>query len=130
LFCVVLCIVCVYMCTVLLPAGGYPIAVKYISYHVVFLDDNKIPLSIIAQRDGSHKKKLPLFYGTPKLTAVFPILSQINPLYAYPSHFPITHFSIFFLSMPGSRYSHSFSFSPLKPYIYLLLHKCHMRNTE
>jgi hypothetical protein len=26
----VLCIVCVYMCTVLLPPGGYPIAVKYI----------------------------------------------------------------------------------------------------
>jgi hypothetical protein len=30
LFCVVLCIVCVCMCTVLLPPGGYPIAVKYI----------------------------------------------------------------------------------------------------
>jgi len=31
LFCVVLCFVCVYMCTVLLPPGGYPIAVnKYI----------------------------------------------------------------------------------------------------
>ena len=31
LFYVVLCIVCVYMCTVLLPPGGYPIAVnKYI----------------------------------------------------------------------------------------------------
>jgi len=38
LFCVVLCIVCVYMCTVLLPLGGYPIAVnKYIisSYHII-----------------------------------------------------------------------------------------------
>jgi len=33
LFCVVLCIVRVYMCTVLLPPGGYPIAVKYIIYH-------------------------------------------------------------------------------------------------
>ena len=32
LFCVVLCIVCVYMCTELLPSGGYPNAVKYISY--------------------------------------------------------------------------------------------------
>ena len=48
-FCVVLCIfvlffvlfvlcrslycLCVYMCTVLLPPAGYPIAVKYISYH-------------------------------------------------------------------------------------------------
>jgi len=30
LFCVFLYIVCVYMCTVLLPPGGYPIAVKYI----------------------------------------------------------------------------------------------------
>ena len=29
-------IVCVYMCTVLLPTGGYPIAVKYIiSYHII-----------------------------------------------------------------------------------------------
>jgi len=35
LFCDVLCIVCVYMCTELLPPGGYPIIVKYIiSYHV------------------------------------------------------------------------------------------------
>jgi len=35
-FCVVLCIVYVYMCTVLLPPGGYPVAVKYIiSYHIV-----------------------------------------------------------------------------------------------
>jgi hypothetical protein len=33
LFCDVLCIVCVYMCTELLPPGGYPIAVKYIIYH-------------------------------------------------------------------------------------------------
>jgi hypothetical protein len=36
LFCVVLCTVCVYMCTVLLPPGGYPIAVKYIIlYHII-----------------------------------------------------------------------------------------------
>jgi hypothetical protein len=35
LFCVVLCIVFVYMCTELLPPGGYPIAVKYIiSYEI------------------------------------------------------------------------------------------------
>jgi len=40
LFSVVLCIVCVYMCTVLLPLGGYPIAVnKYIiSYHIIIND--------------------------------------------------------------------------------------------
>jgi len=36
LFCVVLYIVCVYMCTVTLPPGGYPIAGKYIiSYHII-----------------------------------------------------------------------------------------------
>jgi hypothetical protein len=36
LFCVVLCIVCAYMCTELLPPGGYPIAVKHtISYHII-----------------------------------------------------------------------------------------------
>jgi hypothetical protein len=38
-FCVVLCIVCVQMCTVLLPPGGYPIAVnKYIiSYYIRYV---------------------------------------------------------------------------------------------
>ena len=35
LFCDVPCIVCVYVCTEQLPPGGYPIAVKYISYHMV-----------------------------------------------------------------------------------------------
>ena len=34
LFYVVLCIFCVCMCAVLLPPGGYPIAVKYIVYHI------------------------------------------------------------------------------------------------
>jgi hypothetical protein len=40
-FCVVLCIVCfvtfpvLFMCTEQLPPGGYPTAVKYISYHTV-----------------------------------------------------------------------------------------------
>jgi len=33
-FCVILCIVCVYMCTVLLPLGGYPNAVKYIVSYI------------------------------------------------------------------------------------------------
>ena len=36
-FCVVLCTVCVYMCTVLLPPDGYPIAVKYITYHIIIV---------------------------------------------------------------------------------------------
>jgi hypothetical protein len=35
LFCVILCIVYVYMCTVILPPGGYPIAVEYtMSKHI------------------------------------------------------------------------------------------------
>jgi hypothetical protein len=35
LFCAILCIVCVYIFTVLLPPGGYPIAVKYtVSKHI------------------------------------------------------------------------------------------------
>jgi hypothetical protein len=34
LFCDVLCIVCVYMCTEQLPPGGYPIAVKYILSYI------------------------------------------------------------------------------------------------
>jgi hypothetical protein len=33
---VVLCIVCVLMCTVLLPPGGYPIAVKYIILYIIY----------------------------------------------------------------------------------------------
>jgi magnesium-transporting ATPase (P-type) len=37
LFCVVLFIVCMYMCTVLLSTGGYTIAFKYIiSYHISY----------------------------------------------------------------------------------------------
>jgi len=34
LFCVILCIVYVYTCTVLLPPGGYPIAVN--KYHIIY----------------------------------------------------------------------------------------------
>jgi len=34
LFCVVLYIVCVFVCTEVLPPGGYPIAVKYIISYV------------------------------------------------------------------------------------------------
>jgi len=39
---------CVYMCTVLLPPGGYPIAVKYISYHI-------LSYSIISYRIVSYR---------------------------------------------------------------------------
>jgi hypothetical protein len=35
LFCVVLCIVCVWTCTVLLPSGGYPTAVNKHIYHII-----------------------------------------------------------------------------------------------
>jgi len=37
LFCEVLCIVCVYMCTELLPPGGYRIADKFIISHYSFI---------------------------------------------------------------------------------------------
>jgi len=40
LFCVVLRIVCVYMCTVLLPPGGYPIAFNkyiYLSIYLIYI---------------------------------------------------------------------------------------------
>jgi hypothetical protein len=47
LFCVVLCIVCVYMCTELLPPGGYPIAVKYV-------------ISYIKHTHNTHTKKAPV----------------------------------------------------------------------
>jgi len=51
-FCVVLCIVFVYMCTEILPPGGYPIAVKYIiSYHI-FTDRTGLRLSQFA---GLHR---------------------------------------------------------------------------
>ena len=45
LFCDVLCIVCVYMCTELLPLGGYPIAVKYIYIYIyiyIFIGEYRI----------------------------------------------------------------------------------------
>jgi len=44
LFFDVLCIVCVYMCTVLLPPGGYPIAVNkcIISYNDAMLNNRKL----------------------------------------------------------------------------------------
>ena len=51
LFCVVLCIVCVQMCTVLLPPGGNPIAVnKYISYIISFHVSYRIVSYIISHR--------------------------------------------------------------------------------
>jgi hypothetical protein len=63
LFCVVLCIICVYMCTELLPLGGYPIAVKYIisyisyityhipyiiSYHIIYIISYHIIYHVIS----------------------------------------------------------------------------------
>jgi hypothetical protein len=52
LFWVVLSIVCVYMCTELLPPGGYPIAVKYILYisYIIYRNIYLIILYIITYR--------------------------------------------------------------------------------
>jgi len=49
LFCVVLCIVCVYICTELLPPGGYPISAKYIislSNRTIYNDFSKALLAL------------------------------------------------------------------------------------
>jgi len=51
-FCDVPCIVCVYMCTVLLPPGGYPIAVKY----MIYIISNHIIYHIIPYHTISHIK--------------------------------------------------------------------------
>jgi hypothetical protein len=49
LFCDVPCIVCVYMCTVLLPPSGYQIAVKYISLPT---SDEAIEYLVVCFRNG------------------------------------------------------------------------------
>jgi len=53
LFCDVLCIVCVYMCTELLPPGGYPIAVKYIISYI-----NEEPLAQYGLSNHGGEEKL------------------------------------------------------------------------
>jgi len=58
LFCDVSCVVCVYICTEQLPPGGYPIAVKYISYHsskqvLTFLRDKQPLLMVYPNHDGN-----------------------------------------------------------------------------
>jgi hypothetical protein len=56
LFCVVLSIVCVYMCTVLPPPGGYPIAVnKCIIYHIIYNTIYHIIISYIITYHISHQ---------------------------------------------------------------------------
>jgi hypothetical protein len=56
LFRVFLCIVCVYMCTELLPPGGYPVAVKYIiSYTMYLLSDDGISFILCMIHDTINK---------------------------------------------------------------------------
>jgi hypothetical protein len=57
LLCDVPSIVCVHMCTEQLPPGGYPIAVKYIISHVVFLEGNKI-ITTCYNTTGWHASKI------------------------------------------------------------------------
>jgi hypothetical protein len=53
LVCVVVCTVCVYMCTVLLPPGGYPIAVNKIYHYITtFVDLGRNSSVGIATRYG------------------------------------------------------------------------------
>ena len=58
LFCDVSFIVCVYMCTEQLPPGGYPIAVKYISYYII------VTLDIEALAVPWHQLLIPSSYQT------------------------------------------------------------------
>jgi hypothetical protein len=61
LFCDVSCIVCVYMCTELLPPGFYPLAVKYIISYLVPTDNSEpnvkcmslLPYYRIAERSNA-----------------------------------------------------------------------------
>jgi len=55
LFCVVLCIVCVYTCTELLPPGGYPIAVKYI---ISICFDTKVLSQEFNNNNGSNPTRI------------------------------------------------------------------------
>ena len=64
LFCDVLCIVCVYMCTELLQPGGYPIAVKYISYHIKLM----LYREIIAVCSEIHTKHINALWGEHKIS--------------------------------------------------------------
>jgi hypothetical protein len=81
LFCVVLCIICVYMCTELLPPGGCPIAVKYIiyiiSYHMYHI------ASLIGCYQGN-------FIGFSQLLqANSAAVPQIRPLILPSTSFPV-----------------------------------------
>jgi hypothetical protein len=88
LFCDILCIVCVYMCTELLPPGGYPIAVKYIiSYHIISY--------IISYHIRKSKVHLLVF-----LIHLIPLINACNMEHiklSYTSFTPLKyHFSLYF----------------------------------
>jgi hypothetical protein len=70
IFRVVLCIVCVCMCTVQLPPAGYPIAVKYISYHISY----HIRSYHICTRGVFHREVVRLYCG--KVRQYFSSLSH------------------------------------------------------
>jgi hypothetical protein len=45
------------MCTELLPPGGYPIAVKYITYHITLYWNNTVSSAKKARRTGKLQQK-------------------------------------------------------------------------
>jgi hypothetical protein len=76
LFCDILCIVCVYICTELLPPGGYPIAVKYVIYHIISYH--------VISKPGPHCR---LLSGVScQGTAIRPAYRPPNPCYLTMSH--------------------------------------------
>jgi 1,4-dihydroxy-2-naphthoate octaprenyltransferase len=71
LCCVVLCIVCVYICTELLPPGGYPIAVKFIILYKFnsFVQKQSVVAEIIIHINLCEESSLPVNVMTNPLHA-------------------------------------------------------------
>jgi len=89
IFCVVLCIVClvtffvlfcVYMCTELLPSGGYQIAVKYIiSYYITYIISYHTSYIIYYYNLHTHFSKVVFLFTYPNsLLSVFLISLQTS----------------------------------------------------
>jgi hypothetical protein len=80
LFWVVLCIVCVYMCTVLLPPGGYTIAVnRYIIYH-------EEALAHWGRGGGCCAKKRTVYIMSSVMFASFVSVAAVAYIYALAVH--------------------------------------------
>jgi hypothetical protein len=105
LFRVVLCIVCVYMCTKLQPPDGYPIAVKYIvSYHNILYHLSKVILYafLIFSAHENATFILPFFI----ITKQYFVTTAIQRLVIMAYFYPIQSFLEFnyFLQLPAQNF--------------------------